>query len=74
MTAYFLEHVRATYKIPTTTLDDKFVTLLQYKSGVPPQDIKSIISFIQFMDDGGMVSKEHLLLFHRELEQFYKQA
>jgi hypothetical protein len=74
MAAYFLEHVRATYKIPTTTLDDKFVTLLQYKSGVPPQDIKSIISFIQFMDDGGMVSKEHLLLFHRELEQFYKQA
>ncbi|MEN9547709.1 MAG: hypothetical protein RIR12_300 [Bacteroidota bacterium] len=74
MTAYFLEYVRSTYKIPTTHLNDTFVTTLQYKSGVPAQDIQSIISFIQFIEVGGEVSKEHLLLYHRELTQFYNQA
>jgi hypothetical protein len=74
MAAYFLEHVRAVYKIPTNLLDDKFIRTLQYKSDATEFEIRSIVSFIKFMDDGGMVGKEQLISFHQELESFYKKA
>jgi hypothetical protein len=74
MAAYFLEHVRAVYKIPTNLLDDKFIRTLQYKSDATEFEIRSIVSFIKFMDDGGMVGKGQLISFHQELESFYKKA
>ena len=51
MAAYFLEHVRNKYKLPTGTLDDEFVKNLQFKSGVEEQEIRSIVSFIKYLDE-----------------------
>jgi hypothetical protein len=74
MAAYFLEHVRANYKIPTNVLDDKFIRTLQYKSGAEEYEVRSIISFIKYMDDGGPAGREQLADFHNQLETFYKKA
>jgi hypothetical protein len=74
MAAYFLEHVRANYKIPTNILDEKFVKTVQYKSGAEEYEVRGVISFIKYMDDGGMVGRDELTEFYNQLESFYKKA
>ncbi len=74
MAAYFLEYVRTNFKISTSNLDENFVNSLQYKSGADEAEIRGIVSFIKFMDEGGDVDKEKLMSFHTELESFYKKA
>lgn len=74
MSAYFLEHVRNKYKLPTGTLDDSFIKNLQYKSGAEEQEIRDIVSFINQLDEIVVVSHKKLAVFHKQLESFYKKA
>ncbi len=74
MGAYFLEHVRNKYKLPTGTLDDEFVKNLQYKSGVEEPEIRGIISFIKYVEDAAIINNNQLSDFHKQLESFYKKA
>ena len=74
MAAYFLEYIRSQYKLPTNNLDEKFITQLQYKTGVEEQEIKQIIYFINYLDEGAPVGKQQLAGFHEQLENFYKKA
>jgi hypothetical protein len=72
MGAYFLEHVRSTYKIPTHTLDADFVHLLHRKSGYPEAELNNILSEIKEFGQWHAISEERLAQFHRQLELFYQ--
>ncbi len=74
MSAYFLEHVRTTYKLPTGRLDENFIRNLQHKSGVAESGIRGIISFIKYLDDTPAIDQKQLINFHKELESFYQRA
>jgi hypothetical protein len=74
MAAYFLEHVRNRYKLPTNNLDDTFIQSLQFKTGIPENEIFSLVSFIRQMDSATGISDRQLESFHKQLESFYKTA
>ena len=74
MGAYFLEHVRNKYKLPTGSLDDEFVKNLQYKSGAEESEIRGIVSFIKYLEDAAVIKNNQLTDFHKQLESFYKKA
>ncbi len=50
MSAYFLEHVRSRYKLPTSELDEDFIKNLHFKTGVDEEEINGIVSFIRQLD------------------------
>jgi len=74
MSAYFLEHVRSRYKLPTSELDEGFIKNLHGKTGIIEEEIKDIVSFISKMEDLPDVSDKQLASFHKQLESFYKRA
>lgn len=74
MGAYFLEHVRNKYKLPTGSLDEEFVKNLQFKSGAEESEIRGIVSFIKYLDEAVVIKHNQLTDFHKQLESFYKKA
>lgn len=74
MGAFFQEYVRTKYKLPTSRMDEDFILALQFKSGVPDYEIRSIVSFMKFVDETSEVSDRQLMDFYNELESFYKKA
>ncbi len=74
MGAYFLEHVRNKYKLPTGVLDDEFVKNLRFKSGCEESEIRGIVSFIKYVDDAPVIGHKELIQFHKDLESFYKKT
>lgn len=74
MAAYFLEHIRSHYKLPTGTLDDQFIRNVQFKTGVDETEIRNIISSIRYAIDAPAVSAKEVVEFHKQLESFYKKA
>jgi hypothetical protein len=74
MAAYFLEHIRNRYKLPTSKLDEEFILLLKRKTGQQENNIRKIVSFIKNIDETEYVSEEELADFHKELEEFYKMT
>ena len=74
MTAYFLEHVRNQYKLPTGILNEEFITNLKFKSGADETAIREIITFINYLDGAAAISSNQLTDFHKRLDSFYKQA
>jgi hypothetical protein len=74
MSSYFLEYVRNKYKLPTSKLDEEFITHLRYKSGADEPVVRSIVSFIKYIDDAQAISQPEVNEFHELLEMFYKTA
>lgn len=74
MASYFLEHVRNRYKLTTNELDERFINSLHYKTGVDEREIGDIVFFIKSMDQVAAVSDRQLIIFHKQLESFYKKA
>lgn len=74
MGSYFLEHVRAAYKLPTHTLDEQFIENLHYKSGYPKEELSAIISFIQYLQDYSFITEDELIHFYNRLEAFYQNT
>lgn len=74
MSAYFLEHVRSTYKISTHTLDDDFVKVLHAKSGYAESEIRKIVDEILEVSNWSNSSEEKLAQLHKSLEHFYQNT
>lgn len=74
MAAYFLEHVRSRYKIPTGQMNDEFTQKLKFKSGVDEEEIRGIVTFIQKLDSTRGISAKEAADFHKQLENFYQKA
>jgi len=71
MAAYFLEHVRNRYKLPTNKLDQQFCDALHYKSGIDLSLILSITSSIEVLEQRTSLGAKELAAFHASLENFY---
>ena len=74
MSAYFLEHVRNRYKLPTSDLDEDFIKNLQFKTGLNEAEIQGIVFFIRDMEKADVISDRQLEYFHKQLELFYSKA
>lgn len=74
MSAYFLEFVRSNYKLPTSILNEDFIRLLHFKSGVAETEINEIVHFINQLDQGASINERQLAAFHKRLESFYQKA
>lgn len=74
MAAYFLEHLRSTYKVPTNELSDDFVQKVQAKTGVEQAEITGIAVTINNLRGGMTVNAQELQQFYTALEEFYKKA
>lgn len=74
MAAYFLEHVRTRYKLPTSELNDEFIQHLRFKTGMEEGPIREIVSFINHLNVAGAATDKELVSFHKQLESFYKIA
>lgn len=72
MAAYFLEHVRSRYKLPTHTLDEAFTQSLHFKSSYPEAETKAIVSSIHAVRLAAAVSDEQLSHFYQQLDAFYQ--
>lgn len=73
MAAYFLEHVRTRYKLPTNELNEEFIKNLQIKSGISEEEIRPIIGFIGYLEQQVTITAGELFVFHKQLESFYKK-
>ncbi len=73
MSAYFLEHIRNRYKLATGKLNDDFIKALQFKTGFPEEELRSIVGFINNLEST-TVTGEQLKIFHLKLEEFYKKT
>lgn len=74
MAAYFLEHVRSRYKLPTNHLNDEFIKQLTFKTAIDENEIRKIVDFINEIDAHDFINDHQLTVFHKQLESFYKQA
>lgn len=74
MGLYFLDYVRTNYKLSTTVLDESFVRNLHIKSGYIESELKTIVSFINFLEEAPGISDGQLAEFHSQLENFYKNS
>jgi hypothetical protein len=74
MSAYFLEHVRNRYKLPTAVLNEEFIKNLQFKTGADESEIQSIVFFIREMENSPAISDHQLHYFHKQLETFYSKT
>lgn len=74
MGAYFLEHIRNKYKLPTGALDENFVSELKFKSGAGETEIQEVVFFIKYIDETPAITSYQLINFHKKLEDFYKQT
>jgi len=74
MAAYFLEHIRNKYKLATGNLNDEFIKSLQYKTACEENEIRSIVSYIKWLDEAPAISQSQLMDFHKRLELFYKKT
>lgn len=73
MGAYFLEHVRSNYKMPTHILDGPFIDTLHFKSGYPKEKLEKIVLFIRDLEST-TVTEEQLSVFYGQLELFYQNT
>jgi hypothetical protein len=74
MGAYFLEHLRSNYKLPTNELSDDFVQKVEIKTGVPHNEVLHIVTTIIHLRAGMQMSAKDLQQFYLVLEDFYKKA
>ena len=73
MSAYFLEHIRNRYKLATGNMNEQFIKTLQFKTGYPENELRSIVNFINQVENTE-VTEQQLKVFHLKLEEFYKKA
>lgn len=74
MTAHFMDHVRNRFNIPTSRMDEEFVSRLSYKTGIESNLIHEIVYQAKFLADQTDVSDQELLSYDQQLQNFYKQV
>jgi hypothetical protein len=72
ISTHFLGHIRATYNMSTSQLNDDFVNRLAFKSGCTVSLVKEMIDEIRKIDEAYEVSDEELLVFSEKIDKFIK--
>lgn len=70
---HFMSFVRQRYGIPTTSLDNQFITKLSQKSNIAEQHIKAIIDDVNYVNQFA-IDESFLTGIHKKLEYFYQNC
>ena len=70
MIAYLLEHIRSTYFLSTSLLDDDFYRLLSHKSGHPLINIEGLFTLISIIQSNDRMDEVQLLELNTKIESF----
>jgi hypothetical protein len=68
---YFFEFIRSRFYLPTSHLNEEFITALAKKSGIPDQEITELVKSIQDVYDASLVNDELLLFLNKKIDIFY---
>lgn len=71
---YFLEHIRVTYRLKTTAIDQELANSLMIKSGVNEDTIRQLFSTIQNINQLNKVSDQQLIDLNKQIEKFQTEA
>lgn len=71
---YFLQFIRANYRLKTNDLDNEFKAVLIARSGVASYVIDQILHYIIAINQGQQLSDQELITFNNYIEQFYEQS
>jgi hypothetical protein len=74
ISTHFLGHVRTTYNMSTSQLNDDFVNRLAFKSGYPVTLVNDVLGEIKKIDEAYDVSDEELLAFSDKIDKFINKA
>lgn len=72
MITYFYEHIRNSYFLNTTQVNNEFISSLSRKSGVPVETTQKLFSSIDAVNAGKNVNDIELLKLNSLIQQFYK--
>ncbi|MEP6926446.1 MAG: hypothetical protein ABI834_02365, partial [Ginsengibacter sp.] len=72
MITYFYEHIRNTYFIGTSIINDEFINSLSGKSGFSKERTQHLFSLIEHIQSGEIVDDTELLQLNTEIDNFYK--
>lgn len=70
MIAYVLEHIRSSYFLSTSELDDEFYRLLAHKSGQPLMNIESLFTLISIIHTSDEIEEDQLMDLNTKIEAF----
>lgn len=68
---YFLEHLRATYYLKTSTLNKDFIEKLVQKTGIDEAFANELVAHINYLHTGSYVSDQELITLNQQIEKFY---
>lgn len=68
---YFLEHLRNTYNVDTSKLDENFIQLLCLKSGAKKEGVTKLIEYINYLNEKETLLDIHLVRLNSFIEEFY---
>jgi hypothetical protein len=71
---FFLEKVRNRFYINTSVLDENFIESLASKSGVPQEEIRTLIKQFEIVKKSTTISEPQLLNLNKNIESFYTKA
>ena len=72
MTAHLMDHIRRRYNIPTSVVDDKFISNLAYKSGYDLAALRNMFYHAKMIQDSPNISDGYLMEYNKLTEDFYK--
>lgn len=67
----WLEFIRTRYYLSTNYLNDTFVNTLAHKSGVPLQDVRTIVDQLHQIQLAEQISDDDLKVFYKNIQAFY---
>lgn len=70
---YFLDRIRNTYYLDTSTLDERFAEKLQGKSGKSREQIDEILNFIIKFKEQKMAESKDLIYINKLIEEFWRK-
>lgn len=72
--SYFLEKLRADYRLQTQHIDEELAETLVTRSGVKAEIIQELFNLINQLTDKKKVNDHQLINLNKLIEEFYKQA
>jgi hypothetical protein len=73
MITYFNEFIRSNYYLQLNTGDPEFISILSRKSGVPPENVRTLFEAIRQSNKSIKIDDDQLLSLNEQIQQFYKK-
>lgn len=71
---YFLDYIRTHLRLPTSQIDDAFLTSVAERAGVPEVDVRAVFATVRKVQGQEKLSEEALQGLNRQIEAFYRNS